>query len=63
MEWIKIEDKIPESNEQKLLVYDGKAINFGRYFHKTEFGHIFGISGWGQTYNVTHWALLEPHKP
>lgn len=57
-EWISVKERLPADNDQRLLVFDGKAISFGRYFHTTEFGSIFGISGWGLTYNVTHWMPL-----
>lgn len=62
MNWISVKERLPENKTMKLLVYDGKAINFGRYMHSTEWGPIFGISGWGLTYNITHWMPL-PEPP
>jgi hypothetical protein len=60
--WISVKERLPESSDQKLLVFDGDAITFGRYIQGTEYGFIFKILGWGYTFNVTHWQPL-PSTP
>ena len=63
-EWISVEDKLPEKN-QEVLVYRGDhsgLMNVYTYMDKNEWEDDYGY--WGRTYDegITHWMPL-PKSP
>ncbi len=74
MKWISVEDRLPEMDSEKLIMFtDGNGVYFGKYYERNSFsgeplfviesnnGHIF------KDCEVTHWMPLptapELHFP
>lgn len=66
MEWIKLEDQIPESNIRYLVAGDDRSIfvaewvesKWGHYFHSTDWNHC----EFRHIPEITHWMPL-PQPP
>ena len=68
MDWIKIEDQLPEDGQQVIIYFEHTGVEVAKYknLKGTEdeiFGHnmFYNNSGW-LTDDVTHWIPL-PDRP
>lgn len=61
MNWIKIEDKLPEVHQPVIYYFNMVGVHARTYSGLTEFGPQFGGVAGFLTSDVTHWMpLLEP---
>ena len=64
MDWIKIEDRLPEEGQRVIYFFKETGISIGRFTQKAFEGEkmntFYGASGWLSD-DVTHWMPL--HKP
>lgn len=62
--WIKIEDKIPEEGRRLLYFFEGTGVWTGFYYGRDEDypvpnNHIFGSNVGFLTGDVTHWCYID----
>ena len=62
--WIKIENKIPEEGKRLLYFFEGTGVWTGFYYgideeYCSETGHIFGCQAGFLTGDVTHWCYID----
>ena len=67
MDWIKVDDRLPEVGQKVIYYFEHTGISIGKFMkaennEDCQYGNIFyGKSGW-LTDDVTHWMPV-PEKP
>ena len=62
--WIKIEDSIPEEGKSLLYFFEGVGVWTGFYYGRNECypdsnNHVFGCESGFLTGDVTHWCYID----
>ena len=65
--WIKVEDEIPEEGKRLLYFFEGTGVWVGFYFGRDEEypdpnNHLFGSDAGYLTGDVTHWCYIDYPK-
>lgn len=66
MNWIKVTDRLPENNQEILMVYnnlvmEGEFCN-GKFYHPSDCAHVRGYCYCDPQDGITHWMPL-PKPP
>lgn len=66
MNWIKIEDEIPEKGRRLLYFFEGTGVWLGFYYgideeYCSETGHVFGCQHGFLTGDVSHWCYIPAY--